>query len=393
VRVLLASQEMPPETGWGGIGTYIANLAPALADAGADVHVLSVVPGQPRSDRQMQSGMTVHRRPLRRPRGVGRVSRLDETWERLSVGVGVDRELRALGITPDVVEAPEWRAESLVLGLRRNVPVVVRTHSAAEQLFPYSIRAGLDARLAIALERRTMRSADLLLSTPSNTDSFAGRLGSHPPPIRAVNLPVPIQPAADRPAGAPWVTFVGRLERRKGPEVVIAAARGVLDRVPDARFVFAGADTGRAPGSYRAVLEAEGSSQGVGHALEFLGHLDRPTTLEQIRRSSVCVFPARHETFGYGAAEAASCGVPLVLSSIPAFRTRFGQHEAATIVSGEDPGDWSRAILALLTDDDRARRVGAAGRRRVIERCAPRLIAEQTLAAYEEARWRAQRRR
>ena len=31
MRVLLVSQEFPPETGWGGIGTYLRILAPALA--------------------------------------------------------------------------------------------------------------------------------------------------------------------------------------------------------------------------------------------------------------------------------------------------------------------------------------------------------------------------
>src|ERR1700761_1205001 len=111
MRVLLASQEMPPETAWGGIGTYVANLAPALAALGADVHVLSVVRGQGRSDRVLAPGLTVHRRPLHRPAGPGRVTGLHQTWERLTLPAGVDRQIRALGIEPDVVEAPEWRAE------------------------------------------------------------------------------------------------------------------------------------------------------------------------------------------------------------------------------------------------------------------------------------------
>jgi glycogen synthase len=394
VRVLLVSQEMPPETDWGGIGTYVAALGPALAAAGAEVHVLSVVPGQASSDRVV-NGVMVHRRGLRRPPGVGRASRLPETWERLTLAGAVERERRALGFEPDVVEAPEWRAEGLGIAMGGRVPVVVRLHSAAEQLFPYAGRAGLDSRLAVWLERRSIAAADLVVSTPSNLEDLGARLNGSTPAVRAVDLPV-VSPASALPAASaatpaapqpPRVAFVGRLERRKGPETLVAAVRTVLDEIPTARFVFVGADTGLpGGGSYRAALREEARRLGIDHALEFTGHLPHAQALAEIRRACVCAFPARHETFGYGAAEAAAAGRAVVASRIPAFAALLG--DAAVLVDPEDIAAWARAITGLLSDPARAQHLGAAAADRIRERCAPERIAADMLDVYADAQRR-----
>jgi glycosyltransferase involved in cell wall biosynthesis len=386
VRVLLVSQEMPPETGWGGIGTYVATLAPALAAAGAEVHVLSVVRGQEAGDRRIGE-VVVHRRPLKRPPGIGRATRMPETWERLSLAAAVAREERALEFAPDVVEAPEWRAEGLIVALRHTIPVVVRLHSAAEQLFPYSGRAGIDSRLASWLERRSIAAAELVVSTPSNLDELTGRLPGRDLITRAVNLPVPrADPAGPLPP-VPRVTFVGRLERRKGPETLIAAARAVLDDVPEARFSFVGADTGGPSGSYREMLAAEARRSGVDHAVEFIGYRSHDEVMAEIRRSWVCAFPSRQETFGYGPAEAASVGRAVVASRIAPFRTLFGDEGAHLVAPGEAPA-WGAALTALLREPDRARELAAAGRARVRDQCAPERIAAQMLDVYALAQRR-----
>lgn len=385
MRVLLTSQEMPPETGWGGIGTYVATLAPALAAAGAEVRVLSVVRGQEPSDREYR-GVVVHRRSLRRPPGVARLTRLPEAWERLSLAVAVDREARRLEFAPDVIEAPEWRAEGMVAARRRRPAVVVRLHSAAQQLFPFVGRPSLDSRLAIRLERLGIEGADLVVSTGSNLAELQSMNTRRMPPTRAIALPVPLVDDGGAPPDEPRVVFVGRLERRKGPELLLAAVPAVLDAVPQARFAFVGADTGRAPGSYLEIMRRQARELGVEHAVEFCGHLPHERVLEQIRGSSVCAFPSRQETFGYGAAEAAALGRPVVASSIPPYVELFGEDGgAARLVPVEDVVAWATAIKALLRQPREARALGDAGRGRVAERCSPHRIAAEMLAAYQYA--------
>jgi glycosyltransferase involved in cell wall biosynthesis len=403
MRVLLVSQEMPPETGWGGIGTYVATLAPALAAAGAEVRVLSVVAGQAAGDTTV-GGYIIHRRPLRRPPGVGRLTGLPQAWHRLSLAAAVAREAARLDFEPDVVEAPEWNAEGLVLTLRRRWPLVVRLHSSAEQLFPYARRRALDARASVALERRSIAGADVLVTTRANLGALDGRL-RRLPQTRAVPLPVapaegtgtgPVaggatgsaEPGTGGSAEPPGrqIVFVGRLERVKAPETLVSAARIVLERFPDARIVFLGADTGRAPGSYLSHLRELAARLGVEHALEFAGHRPRAEVIARVRQSAVAAFPSRTESFGYGAAEAASLNVPVVASRIPAFVDLFG--DAARLVAVDDVEAWGAALVALLEDPDKAQRLAHGGKQRVLAQCAPDRVAAQMLEAYELAQAR-----
>jgi glycosyltransferase involved in cell wall biosynthesis len=296
-----------------------------------------------------------------------------------------------LDFNPDVIETPEWRAEGLVLAMRRSCPVVIRLHSAAEQLFAFSGRAGLDARLSFALERRSILAADLVVSTASNLQDLAARMPGHALTTRASSLPVPDHgPAGPLPA-VPRVTFVGRLERCKNPETLLSAAGRVLERIPQARFSFAGADTGTTDGSYLHMLNGEARRLGVDHAVEFLGHCSHPDVIELMHRSWLCAFPARQETFGYGAAEAASVGRAVVASRIPAYVSLFGDREAAELADAEDVEGWATAIIRLLSNPDWATKLGQAGRERVRSSCAPERIAAQMLDAYQQARTEARR--
>jgi glycogen(starch) synthase len=383
MRVLIASQEMPPETGWGGVGTYVATLGTALAAEGAEVHVLSVVRHQQPSDNE-RDGVIVHRRHLRRLPGIGRLTGWEESWERFSLALAVRREADNLDFEPDVVEAPEWRAEGLGIGLGRRLPLVVRLHSSADQLFPFVARSARDARAAIALERAGIARADLVVSTRANLAAL-GASGQRIRASRAVPLPVPkMEPELNAPA-APQITFVGRLERVKGPEILVRAAKEVLAKVPQARFTFIGADTGRAPGSYLERLNALAASLGVASAVEFVGHRPHAEVIDALRGSNVCVFPSRQETFGYGAAEAAGLARPVVASRIGSFVELFGDDGAARLVAVDDVQAWASAIVELLRSPHLARQVGMAGRERIHERCAPERVAGQMLEVYQEA--------
>ena len=72
LRILFISQEYPPETGWGGIGTYVHVTAHALARRGHEVHVLSSVPGQ--LERHYDDeGVWIHRVGQLRVRGLSRL--------------------------------------------------------------------------------------------------------------------------------------------------------------------------------------------------------------------------------------------------------------------------------------------------------------------------------
>jgi len=393
MRVVFVSQEMPPETGWGGIGTYVDVISEALAARGLDVHVLSVADGQP-AGRQERHGVVVHRYPLP---ALHRPSRYaPESWRRLLVTVSVARLIGRLGHAPDVVECPEWMAEGLALGVRGRLPLVVRLHSTARQLFAFTGQGragrGLDGRLAARLEETSARLANVVVSTRANLEEVTGWMRLDPRALHAIPYPVRLPPLAPLEEGAPpRVTFVGRLEPRKGPEVVLRAAPRVLAEVPDARFVFVGRDV-VAPGEPPSTqwLRREAQRLGIDHAVELTGQLDRGGVQEQLRRATVCAFPSRWESFGNAIAEASAVGRPVVVSPIPAFRDVVADGVTGEMVGLDDTAGWAAALTSLLVDRVRARAMGEAGARHVAGISDPGRVAELALAAHEHARerWR-----
>jgi glycosyltransferase involved in cell wall biosynthesis len=378
------SQEFPPETDWGGIGTYAGILAPALAAAGAQVTVLSAVAGQARSRHVREDGVTVLRAPLRALRGAGRLTRMPQAARRLALARAVRREVLALDVAPDVVECPEWGAEGLLLAAT-GLPVVVRLHSSAAQVFPYTLQGagcfGLDRRAAVALEARAARRAALVTSTEANAEGGARALGLDPATVRRIAHPVIARAPAPWPAGAPpRVLFAGRLEPRKGPETLVRALPAVLAAVPGARLAFAGRDAGSAPALRRLAAEL-----GVAHAVELLGHCDRAALDAHIAAATVCAVPSRWESFGNVVAEAALLGRPVVASDIAPFRELVGEGRTGRLVPATDAAAWATAIVGLLADPARAAAMGRAGAAHVRALGDPARIAEQTLAAYRDA--------
>jgi glycogen synthase len=393
VRILFVSQEVPPETGWGGIGTYVDVLSEALAASGHDVHVLSVVDRQQVSVTKRGS-VTVHRYPLPPLRGSWRLP--PESFKRTWLPLTVARLIPALGIDPTTIECPEWMAEGLALALRGRLPLVIRLHSSARQLFPYTGQgtrlAGLDGWVAARLEELSARRANVVISTRSNLDEVAESLGLEDRALHAIPYPVRLPDAAPLARnGAPRVAFVGRLEPRKAPEVVLRAAPKVLAALPDARFVFVGRDVMEdgAPSS-TSWLRAEADRLGIAHAVELTGGLDRTGVEAQLRAATVCAFPSRWESFGNVVAEASAIGRPVVASEIPPFRELVADGVNGRIAPLDEPEVWADLLIELLRDRELAADMGRAGTERIAGISAPARVAELTLAAHEHAieRWR-----
>lgn len=384
MRVLLATHEYPPETAWGGIGTYAGTIAPALASLGAEVHVVAAGHVRERST-TVRDGVHVHRAPLGLPAAAGRLARAPESWRRLSLATAVAREHRRIGLRFDVCEAPDWGAEGAVLSERRTLPLVVRLHSGAAQILSYVGPDFLDRRLATRMEQRVIRRADLVTATAWQLDY--ARKNLRIPSQRLAELTYPVRPVEAGPGGeAPEILFLGRMEERKGPATLVRALPGLIARVPDARLTIVGADTPTpGGGSYRATLERLAATLRVAPSVAFDTSWGPDTVRERLRRARVVAVPSKWESFGYVAAEAMSAGRPVVASTIPAFRDLVRDGVTGRLAPADVPAAWASALAELLEDVAGARAVGAAARAEIAVRYAPARVAAATLDAYERA--------
>ena len=134
---------------------------------------------------------------------------------------------------------------------------------------------------------------------------------------------------------------VGRLAAQKNQDVLIAA----LSELPAARLVVAGG------GPLRERHEALARRAGVADRLHLLGDVARQDVADLLASTDLFVFPSLWETFGIAAVEAASAGLPLVVSDLPVLREVL--ESAGVDVRYAPPQDapaWAAAIRRSLGD-------------------------------------------
>lgn len=182
LAVALVSREYPPESGWGGIGTYTWNLARGLRDAGHTVTVIASSAGQGESDRSTE-GLRVVRvahgwlRFLSAARALRPVSC---TTNMLVQSLVVYRALCQLDRRArfDVVEFPDFWAEGFVTTRRifRRWPTVTRIHGYQKLIARlHGARENPEMRRQQRLETAAITGSTLILP---NTKWIAKQLES-----------------------------------------------------------------------------------------------------------------------------------------------------------------------------------------------------------------------
>jgi len=167
------------------------------------------------------------------------------------------------------------------------------------------------------------------------------------------------------------VLFVGRRERYKGYHALRAAARLVWADRPDTRFVTIGQAAWNAA-LERGLADPRWIDRGVATEAE---------KAEAFARATIFAMPSDHETFGHAYLEAWSAGLPVIAGDIPPLREVVREGVDGLHVRNE-PDAIAAAILALLRDPERARRMGAAGRERLAREFSWPAVARRTEAGY-----------
>jgi glycosyltransferase involved in cell wall biosynthesis len=165
------------------------------------------------------------------------------------------------------------------------------------------------------------------------------------------------EPPLDRKPGR-RVLFVGKQYARKGLDVLLAAFAQVRASLPDAELHLVGPP--------RDVTTQEGV---VSHGLL---RADDPADAARLRalyrEASVFCLPSRYEPFGVVFAEAMLAGLPCIGTDRWAMPEIIAEGETGLLVADGDIDGLAQAVRRLLSSPDEASAMGAAGRRRALER-------------------------
>ncbi len=125
---------------------------------------------------------------------------------------------------------------------------------------------------------------------------------------------------------------------------------------------------------------------GLEGCVRFVHGISDAELVEVMGSAEVACVPSLYEGFSLPTAELMACETPLVVSRAGAIPEVVGPDgECADLVTPGDVGELYDALAALLDDPDRRARMGAAGRRRVLDRFSWHAVAVATAAAYERA--------
>lgn len=391
LRILFVSREYPPETGGGGIGSYVATMSRALVRRGHEVHVLACSDGATTLDR-VEDGVHVHRRPTRRFLPKLR-RRMPATARRVEGAVASYREFRRLDATFDVIEAPDWFAEGLVFGLRRARPLVAHLHSPfglVEQYNPDSFHWTRDRRLADRLERMSV-ARSVMTTSPSQllADELLNDGWLRTPPL-VIRYPIDLSSWDELPDvvdSPPRILMVGRLEGRKAPEILVRAAALIRRDVPDVEAVFVGRPSLKNGRSYRSWLE------------DVVRELDAPCRFveevprEDLRRwygsARVVAVPSRFDNLPYAGLEGMAAARPVVCTNRTGIAELVADTEAGAVIAADDDAALANALRPYLLDTGLAAAAGREARALVARECGPDRVASLREACYREAigRW------
>lgn len=158
------------------------------------------------------------------------------------------------------------------------------------------------------------------------------------------------------PQDALVVSFVGRIQPHKGPEVLIRATSEMIKHSPMLRPKLVVNVMGGASGANTEEvdrLKELSSWLGIDDVVRFEPPVARKDLAQWYRAADLVVVPSYSESFGLVALEAQACGTPVVATAVGGLRTAVADGISGVLVDGHDPKAWSSIIVRLLQEPQR----------------------------------------
>lgn len=164
------------------------------------------------------------------------------------------------------------------------------------------------------------------------------------------------------------ILHVARLVEKKGTRYLLKAFVRVRQAVPNAQLVIIG------DGPLRRELEDMASSLGIADSVTFLGTQPNPVVMQWMHTARIFCLPSvtAHSGDAEGLPtshqEAGAAGIPIVATWHSGNPELISDSVNGYLVPEKDPAALAERLIQLLTDPERCRFMGMAGRREIEER-------------------------
>lgn len=273
---------------------------------------------------------------------------------------------------------------------RAGVPYIVQTHG---QLLPWSLKQKRIKKMIyqVLIGRSYLEQASALHCTDPVEAHWIDRLGIRTPKIIVPNGINSGRLSQLPPRGnirrqfhisddANLLLFLGRLHRKKRPDIAIEVLAAAQSLPVETHLVMAGPDEMK----MTAILQAQAQRLGCADRIHFTGLLQTHEVLSALADADLLLMPSEPESenFGMSAIEAMAAGVPVLVSNgVPI--GYWAEEAGAGRVTSCSVESFSQAARELLSVPEKLTAMGRRGQALVRQKFDIGIVAQQMLAQYQ----------
>ena len=403
MKILYISPEYPIPTPSGGIASYLQDIARELVKMGHEIKILCI-------DEQFSSKASVHiihdegidvhfiSKAVIRP--VAKI--FERPWIRRSLiwplpdFVPLIPPLAAFVYwrrlkkwwTPDIIETFDWKGTGLFVALfKGDIPVILRGGGHCKAVIPTNDQPWTPF---FESQHRIERWCARWSSHVVPCSNFLGQDEKSDFQIsweKITAVPMCVAPSIVEKKYTNALTtdeiriaFVGRLEFRKGVDLLIQAGQCLFSQYPHIEYYL----IGRQDVDLSIYMKGESSGLAFRQKLHVMGQIPRDQVRQCLIQCDFAVFPSRYEPFGIVALEAMACGIPVIVSDAGGWREAVENEISGLVVKANDVESLRQAIeKMILFGHEKRCEMGMRGREIVENKYSTAVIAEQMLNVYD----------
>ncbi len=354
--------EQPGAGDAGGMNVYVRSTALELAKLGIEVEIFTRETGQGRPRREkLGDGVVVHHLTAG-PRGPLPKEALPGLAESFADAIAEVSGLLSEGHF-DVLHSHYWVSGVVGLTVSKalNIPLVHSMHTMAKvkNLRMKAVGSPEPVERIVGEQSIVDGAARLVANTSTEAAELESLYGAATDRIDIVAPGVDLatfHPGDRRAARSALafsadqyhVVFAGRIQRLKGPQVLVAAAAELRRRRPDISLTVS--ILGAGSGSEALALQPLIDDAGLHDEVRLYPPVTAAHLAQWFRAADVVVMPSFSESFGLVALEAQACGTPVVAANVGGLPQAISAGRSGLLVEGHGAAEWAEGLERLYDE-------------------------------------------
>lgn len=381
MKVCLVHEEYPDETNFGGIATYQKRLAESLVKKGNEVVVIAR--GLKKDYEEIKNGVRVIRLYVEQTDDINNnyYSYREKVCNKL-------RDLQRHNEI-DIIEVPDWGAETVLFEKYRKVPLIVKLHTPLV-VWSKSNKSNLDPSIhkqMLRWEKKMIESADKVISCTAILKNMVIKEMK----LKRTDIEVVPNPANlddfylknGRKSKSKTILYCGSIEQRKGVIIFAEAIPKIIDALGSVKILFVGKDTNRNDKEistkeyiYEVIPEKYHKQ------LEFKGQLLNSELNDFYNSAAIGVFPSLFDNFPYVVLESMACGLPFV-GSINSGMKEILDGDTRYLYDGITSEDLASKIIDLYKDKNVQKEYSIFIKKRINEAYCSEVVINKVVNVYK----------